>query len=1361
MALPLLVGFILKVGVAVALSYALRPKPPNVDGQKIDALVSQTSSYGFPLRKVHGADRVAGNVIWKSPLKNEKVVNRYGGKGGGRGKYTTYKTTVSLAVAIGVGEIAGVKRIWANGQVLGEFSTNNDLTGLQTYFIQAATNKSVGAIRVYTGTYTQTTDPLIESFEGAGNTPAYRGIAYVVFEDLSLDTYGKTIPNLEFEIAAGGIEKPVYFTSTSFDDWTSISSVTQTTAYYQKGGMLYVWRNRFNSAYEGAAVFDLMTGTKLFTRGAHDRMYIGDFNDYRYTVVNTGVSLMDYDGDIWAVKLFPDDTGNPIFTHFMMQGIHSGRIKKFSVGDPGDSSYSALVSGYNSEQDCWSFFYARQPYAVETASIVEYRFDLTEGYMRSGSTLYGACDDYALGSGVVYRDKVIWRTSDGSVLTAPLDNPLAFTDLGTIGGWNYTGVGVTETGDLFALKENQSNEFGSGYSRGLQIYEGISLTKKTVAAFEDSRISPIYLEDVVGEVLDDAGLSATDYDVSALSGIEVYGMTQVQPTTAADILLNLSHMYRFDLVEEDWKIVAKLRGGSVAMDLNSDYFLPAGDSGQNEKWVDSITNNDALPYEVTVAYKNINASYQLATERASRDPLVARTTNTSHWDYPVVTDATTAVRAAENILQAAWVNRRTRKIITTQDYLRLSPGDVVTIDGSGRFIVAEISVTAPTIVEMTLIFDSAAAYASTSDGVDPDVVDGDPSIDGTIIPVILDIPLLSTQTNRAGFYIAVGCAGGDWPGAAIYESIDNGLSWEYKAAAPAEAVVGFLNSAAGVGLTSVVDEGTTIRVNLFNSSNTLTSAAEDSVFAGTNTAAIGLDGRWEIISFIDATYVSAGVYDISGLIRGRMGTEQYVGTSENGDMFVLLDASTLTFVDIPEERLDSAMDYKILQPGWNLQDTSTSRYNGDEVVLMPLSGVYGSAEYSVNNVELSWIRRSRLDNGWIYGDISIYEDSESYEIDVYNGSTQGSTLTATTTSLTYTEAEQIADFGSSGNDLTFKIYQMSGTVGRGFPLTVTTSNEATVTAITATINSALIDSTLTDFPVGIALDNSTGFLTGHTADEYNKIKASVGGTQVYCEVDVFEPTNDRAVLWVRVPSVSSSVDTDIILTWEATTQSMTGKVGGLAAPNVWVDYLAVFHMNQDASIAGLYDSTANANDATAYGVSGDLRTYAGFGYAQDIEGLTAGFTTAATHGATGTVEAYCAIVDNGNDQSIINDSWHYGNDYGGLVTFSDSANELRIYAGNSPRSSSTPPSKLGIFDHIAMTTSAATRVLYLNGTSILSDTDTVAGYDTNSDFGAETATGQKSVNGKLAEVRYSSVVRSAAWIKATSNNLHGNLISVS
>jgi hypothetical protein len=54
--------------------------------------------------------------------------------------------------------------------------------------------------RWYPGDEAQLPDPFIAAKMGAGATPAYRGTAYVVFEELPLDRFGNRLPQVSFEV---------------------------------------------------------------------------------------------------------------------------------------------------------------------------------------------------------------------------------------------------------------------------------------------------------------------------------------------------------------------------------------------------------------------------------------------------------------------------------------------------------------------------------------------------------------------------------------------------------------------------------------------------------------------------------------------------------------------------------------------------------------------------------------------------------------------------------------------------------------------------------------------------------------------------------------------------------------------------------------------------------------------------------------------------------------------------------------------------------------------------------------------------------------------------------------------------------
>ncbi|RDW14244.1 baseplate multidomain protein megatron [Paracoccus thiocyanatus] len=153
-----------------------------IEGARLDTLRITSATEGAVIPRLYGRMRMGGNIIWATDFREEtKTTTQGGGKGGGGGKVKTteYLYYASFAVALCEGPITGIGRIWADGKPM-------DLSGVTW--------------RWYPGDETQTADPLIAARMGAANTPAYRGTAYVVFEELALSTYGNRLPQLSFEV---------------------------------------------------------------------------------------------------------------------------------------------------------------------------------------------------------------------------------------------------------------------------------------------------------------------------------------------------------------------------------------------------------------------------------------------------------------------------------------------------------------------------------------------------------------------------------------------------------------------------------------------------------------------------------------------------------------------------------------------------------------------------------------------------------------------------------------------------------------------------------------------------------------------------------------------------------------------------------------------------------------------------------------------------------------------------------------------------------------------------------------------------------------------------------------------------------
>ena len=151
-------------------------------GPRVGDLSVQTSSYGTQIPRIYGAMRIAGTVVWATDLVESEQTD------GAKGQPdVTYSYSVSLAVALSSRPASRIARIWADGKLLrgaaGDFKVDTEF-------------------RFYGGDEDQIVDPLIGSIEGIAATPAYRGLALAVFENLQLADFGNRIPLMTFEIVA-------------------------------------------------------------------------------------------------------------------------------------------------------------------------------------------------------------------------------------------------------------------------------------------------------------------------------------------------------------------------------------------------------------------------------------------------------------------------------------------------------------------------------------------------------------------------------------------------------------------------------------------------------------------------------------------------------------------------------------------------------------------------------------------------------------------------------------------------------------------------------------------------------------------------------------------------------------------------------------------------------------------------------------------------------------------------------------------------------------------------------------------------------------------------------------------------------
>lgn len=148
--------------------------------------------------------------------------------------------------------------------------------------------------------------------------------------------------------------------------------------------------------------------------------------------------------------------------------------------------------------------------------------------------------------------------------------------------------------------------------------------------------------------------------------------------------------------------------------------------------------------------------------------------------------------------------------------------------------------------------------------------------------------------------------------------------------------------------------------------------------------------------------------------------------------------------------------------------------------------------------------------------------------------------------------------------------------------------------IKITVDNTKVDTNLTNFPLHLKIVNSNVFSEVGANGKKIAVTTSDGITQCYVEIEHWDDFMLTGWLWSKIPSISSSSDTDIYIYYDNSkpdNTSYVGDIGDTPSKNVWSnDYIGVWHMNQDPSGGAncMSESTSENNDGTTINmVSGD------------------------------------------------------------------------------------------------------------------------------------------------------------------------------
>lgn len=1069
------------IGGAIG-GYIDPPKGKDVVGPRLEDLTVQTSTYGAILPRVKGTVGVTGNVVWLEgdKIKEHKKTKKVGGKGGGGAKQTTYSYSATFAVGLShqiTGPITAVRRLWIGNNLIFEASSGNieSIIASASNLAVTATKNSTASISsissvsptyaIYYGSDDQQPDPRIQADKGVANVSGYPGRCYIVFYDLDLtEHYQNTLMGAQVKVElttgdhdlssaalfdlhgsfASGSGRDVY--SMLFGPASAIYGVFDYQTWDQNITGVELWEaeygvtERLISSYSTSSA-PFGEGNYLLFICQSDRPVLMTLegNDDGYGHISTWLVWFEQGGTITRMQeMFYTDTVYLPYHDYSVAIDGGDTFLTWNTGSPvykvSGTTLVTTSSGSYKIEKCGlseSYLFGVYDSGYPSSSTTVYKFDrstltLVDTYTQSvtgtNAVLHVVDDDtfYTLASDHVYK----WV---GGVVTADLGLLLPFS---------------ASTDGLRAWFRIVSDAppYGFVFTRPAS---GTTLTGYVGYQTVDAEVAK--LRDIVTEECALVGITSGDLDLTELTNSDVRGYRVSSAGSVRTVLEQLQAVFPFDVIQSGYKLKFKSRGGSSVLTVpEADLGAHTGSDAQS-RFMTVKEMPSQVPAKVTFNFLNADREYDPDEQSAT---FTAQDVKNSYTvSLPIVLTPQEALRAADVLLrkeQAERTSAGTFWLPPSDDYRKLEAADVIDVVAQGRthtLRLTKVTQLPDGRIECDGKLTSSAAYTSTAEAQSPLVLGPTTvTLAGSSELVLLDIPRIVTDQDQTGLSLGMYGYTSGWPGGIALRSDDGGET--YAAIVSFDSKTEVFTAGAPIGADNgyAVDNSSFLTVTPNFSEADLFSITETQLYAHGNLAAYGVDGRWEILAFKTAT-VSGSDYVLSQFRRGLYGTEWATGLHAAGDLLVMLDVDTNDFASLPLSAINSPRLWRGITSGASIDsDTDTSHSYG-AVNLKPLSPVdmKGSRDPSTLDWTITGQRRTRTPTELFSGvAVPLGETSESYDVEVWNSaySALKRTFSALSSlSTQYTNAQQVADFGSVQDTLYLKAYQLSPAVGRGFPYT--------------------------------------------------------------------------------------------------------------------------------------------------------------------------------------------------------------------------------------------------------------------------------------------------------------------------------------
>lgn len=836
----------------------------------------------------------------------------------------------------------------------------------------SATTDAWRRMTVYTGGPDQMPDPVYEAFHGVGNVSAHRNVTSVFIEGYQSDFGGQYIP-LSFEVVEEGT------VSNDRDVWLLM---------------------QLNSMAVDQSV-------------------------YGHTVTLSGDVAITSDARFGAGGLAgTKDSANKL-------SVVPATTR--AVGLSEAFAMEASVKIVNPIGNDGNHFFAAGPITIGS-------YD---------DTLYVALDA-PLGSGnidmpllVGWNDISVERTSGGILTifhngqpTYSASHPASFS----ITGVDLLGTSNNSTSDIVNV---DNVRITIGASRHTAAYQVVEVTDDTADLISLDLRS---LSDVITQLTESTALlTANDIDVSDVEDIMVRGMVINQPTNTRAAIEKLLDAYLVEPYEDD-RIVYRKRGGDPVVTIPY-RDLGASEGGEfPEPLPIGLRNDIEVPARIRGKFGNVFNDFQVGLtpegDRLTTDSLETRIVDLGLQLTPLEAARVIDVKTAELTVE----RRSVGPIVVTRKYAALKPTHVILVENhDGSTYRARI----PKITDSGLLRtlelrpDDASTINLASEVDNTDY--SQTIVRNNVVTEIeaLDTPAFRDADLGPGHYERIGAVG-RWDGARLQVSQDD-ANWSDVDLVNQRATYGVAATALqGFDGGNVFDELSWLEVDTRYGEFTSTTVGELIASRTRNLIVVGAQGREEALQYRTAAPLDASTVRLSGFLRGRFGTEHAMASHQVGDHVVLMQPAGIVRVDSDISAIGATRYYRAISFGKLVSSANSETFVNGGVCLRPYSAANPRVvRDAAGNATLSCHYRPRR-AGRLFGPMGssfpLDEAVEAWLWEIYSDDTYTTvvrTLPITAiTEASYTAADQTTDFGSPQAVIHGRVYRLSESVGRGYPLEI-------------------------------------------------------------------------------------------------------------------------------------------------------------------------------------------------------------------------------------------------------------------------------------------------------------------------------------